>query len=119
MTVKTLYTTQGGGTAIYDTTQKAYFFLKVPDFGGFETGDRIPEEWGVASIGQISVGEVEDMEVTERNGYEAGYAGKIDRNPFRINTYNYGQYAAGRTRGDRERLALDQHGAGADLKAAI
>ncbi len=119
MTVKTLYVTQGGGTAIYDTLQKAYFFLEVPDFGEFKTGDRMPEEWSIAKCGQISVGEIEEMGVTERDGYEAGYAGKTDPNPFMVDTYNYWEYAAGRARGDRERLVLDQQETGADLKAAF
>lgn len=50
---------------------------------------------------------VEHLHATERDGYEAGYAGKTDPNPYTVGTSSHALYRAGRERGDLERLALD------------
>lgn len=108
MTIQTLYATQGGGTAVYDRDSLGYRFVTTPGWGLYKTDDQVPEEWSVASIGTISTGPVEDMETTERDGYEAGYANKQDPNPFIAGTHYNEVWAAGRARGDAERLALDE-----------
>ena len=50
---------------------------------------------------------VEHLHATERDGYEAGYAGKTDPNPYTVGTSSHALYRAGRERGDLERLAND------------
>lgn len=107
MTVKTLHATQGGGTAVYDEQQKAYFFVEVPSWSDYKPGDRVPEEWSFVPAGSISIGDVEEMDTTERDGYEAGYANKSDPNPF-IPGWYHDQYQAGWNRGEKERLAMDE-----------
>lgn len=105
--ITALYVTQGGGTAYH--TNDGFVFHTVPDWGHYAEGDVVPAEWDYQQIGLLSIGSVEEMAVTERDGYEAGYAGKTDPNPFIVDSYNYQLYKAGRERGDRERLAMDDY----------
>lgn len=108
MAIVQLNATQGGGTSYFDEAQ-VHVFHAVPDWGHFAVGDAVPAEWDYQAIGLLSIGPVEEMAVTERDGYEAGYAGKTDPNPFIVDSYNYQMYKVGRERGDRERLAMDDY----------
>lgn len=102
------YATQGGGTAYYSNEQSRWEFITVPDWGNFAIGDAVPEEWDKQPMWITSVGAVETMEVTERDGYEAGCANKPDPNPFRADTNNYNIWQAGFDRGRREIEAIDR-----------
>lgn len=108
MTVETFYATKRGCSALYDEQKKKYVFIEVTALVLHKVGDYVPVDWPLAKCGRISIGPVEKMDVTERDGYEAGYANKRDPNPFMILSHHYWQYAAGRARGDKERKQMDQ-----------
>ncbi len=49
----TLLATQGGGYAT-ETRSGSVVFVDPPDWGGFEQGQRVPEEWGLVEINKMT-----------------------------------------------------------------
>lgn len=109
MTIKSLFATQGGGTAIYDELQKSYVFHVVPKWATCESpGDRVPESWSVQNIGWVSNDPIEEMTSAERDGYEVGYSGKADNaNRYIETSFFHQEWKAGYERGCAERFAMD------------
>lgn len=102
------HATQGGGTAFFNKERGIWEFITVPEWGHFAIGDGVPEEWDKQPIGFTSIGDIESMKVTERDGYEAGYANKPDPNPFIEGSTNQILWQAGFNRGRREIEAIDR-----------
>ena len=80
---KTLYATQGGGTAI--RVDNEYVFVSVPEWGQpgeFQAGERIPEDWSVAPCGTFRPLTVDEQDMAFNEGRLASLDCEDDKPPF-------------------------------------
>jgi hypothetical protein len=52
-----VYGTQGGG--LVRRSGDHYVFVEVPNWGNFNIGDTMPDEWGIASANQLALSETD------------------------------------------------------------
>lgn len=99
---KTLYATQGGGTAIDHGSD--YVFVDVPSWGDFKSGDTVPREWDLQPCGTFRCLTEAELDFAFEQGHSAGRDGEDDQAPFENHEADK-QWRIGYRYGDQDRRA--------------